>query len=77
MTSQLVEEKQTASVNLNLEERKLELDKLAKKWREIEVSGREVPEALKPRKIDIKHGGVASLTDKAKKLIGGDDKAAA
>ncbi|MBO34342.1 MAG: heat-shock protein [Rhodospirillaceae bacterium] len=38
---------------------------------------REVPEALKPRKIDIKHGGVASLTDKAKKLIGGDDKAAA
>ncbi len=50
---QLVEEKQTASVNLNLEERKLELDKLAKKWREIEVSGREVPEALQDRYMRI------------------------
>ena len=46
---QLVEEQQTASVSLNLEERKLELDKLAKKWREIEASGREVPEGLQDR----------------------------
>lgn len=38
---------------------------------------REVPEALKPRTIDIKSGPVASLAQKAKKLIGGEDKHAA
>ena len=38
---------------------------------------REVPEALKPRKIDIKRGSVSTLADKAKKLIGADDKEAA
>ncbi len=38
---------------------------------------REVPEALKPRTIDIKTGSVASLAKKAKQLIGGEDKHAA
>ena len=38
---------------------------------------REIPEAHKPRKVEIKRGAVPSLADKAKKLIGGDAKAAA
>ena len=38
---------------------------------------REIPEAHKPRKIEIKHGAGPSLAEKAKKLIGGDAKAAA
>ena len=38
---------------------------------------REVPEALKPRTISIKSGPVASLTKKAKQLLGGEDKHAA
>ena len=38
---------------------------------------REVPEAHKPQKIEIKRGATPSLAEKAKKLIGGDTKAAA
>ncbi len=38
---------------------------------------REVPEAHKPRKVEIKHGTAPSLAEKAKKLIGGDSKEAA
>ena len=38
---------------------------------------RQVPEALKPRKIDITAGKVESLADKAKKLISGENKEAA
>ncbi len=37
---------------------------------------REVPEALKPRKINIKPGPVARIAKKAKKLVGTDKKAA-
>jgi len=37
---------------------------------------REVPEALKPRQIEIKTHPVKSLAEKAKKLITGEDKAA-
>ena len=37
---------------------------------------REVPEALKPRQIEIKTHPVKSLTEKAKKMITGEDKAA-
>jgi len=38
---------------------------------------REVPEAHKPRKIEIKRGTSPSLAEKAKKLIGGETKEAA
>ena len=38
---------------------------------------REIPEEHKPRKIEIKRGAVDKLVDKAKKLIGSEDKAAA
>lgn len=38
---------------------------------------REVPEAHKPRKIEIKHGNGSSLATKAKKLISGDTVEAA
>lgn len=38
---------------------------------------REVPEELKPRRIDIQTSPVTSLAKKAKKLIGGDSKKAA
>ena len=38
---------------------------------------REIPEEHKPRKIEIKRGAVDKLVDKAKKLIGNEDKAAA
>ena len=37
---------------------------------------REVPEALKPRQIEIKNHLVKPLADKAKKKIAGEDKAA-
>ena len=37
---------------------------------------REVPEALKPRQIEIKTHPVKSLAEKAKKMISGEDKAA-
>ena len=37
---------------------------------------REVPEALKPRKIEVKSGPVHAWAEKAKKLIGGDQAAA-
>ena len=37
---------------------------------------REVPEALKPRQIEIKTHPVKSLAEKAKKMITGEDKAA-
>ena len=37
---------------------------------------REVPEALKPRKVDITAGPVARIAKKAKKLVGGEKKAA-
>ncbi|MBT3991112.1 MAG: Hsp20 family protein [Rhodospirillaceae bacterium] len=37
---------------------------------------REVPEAHKPRKIEIKQGTSSTLADKAKKLVGGDKEAA-
>jgi len=38
---------------------------------------REVPEEAKPRRIEIGRGKPASLVDKAKKLLAGDDKQAA
>jgi|TARA_B100000315_G_scaffold258745_1_gene311953 molecular chaperone IbpA len=38
---------------------------------------REVPEAHKPRTVEIKRGATPSLAEKAKNLIGGDAKAAA
>jgi len=38
---------------------------------------RELPEALKPRKIEIKKGPAASLVGKAKTLLSNDEKAAA
>ncbi len=38
---------------------------------------RELPEALKPRKIEIKKGPAAGLVGKAKKLLGNDEKVAA
>lgn len=37
---------------------------------------REVPEAMKPRQIEIKTHPVKSLAEKAKKMITGEDKAA-
>ena len=37
---------------------------------------REVPEALKPRRIDIRPGPVAKIAKKARKLVGADKKAA-
>jgi molecular chaperone IbpA len=37
---------------------------------------REVPEELKPRKIEIETHSVKELTSKANKIIGGDKKAA-
>jgi molecular chaperone IbpA len=37
---------------------------------------REIPEALKPRQIEIKTHPVKALTNKAKKMIGADNKAA-
>lgn len=37
---------------------------------------REVPEALKPRQIEIKTHPVKSLAEKAKKMVTGEDKAA-
>ena len=38
---------------------------------------RELPEALKPRKIAIKNGPANGLVDKAKKLLGADEPVAA
>ena len=38
---------------------------------------RELPEALKPRKIEIKKGPAGGLVGKAKKLLGNDEKVAA
>ena len=38
---------------------------------------RELPEALKPRKISIKNGPANGLVDKAKKLLGADEAVAA
>ena len=38
---------------------------------------REFPEALKPRKIEIKKGPATGLVDKAKKLLSAEDKVAA
>jgi molecular chaperone IbpA len=37
---------------------------------------REVPEALKPRQIEIKTHPIKTLADKAKKMISGEKKAA-
>ena len=38
---------------------------------------REVPEALKPRQIEISKGSTAGIVDAAKKLLGAEDKQAA
>lgn len=38
---------------------------------------REVPEALKPRQIEISKGSTAGIVDEAKKLLGAEDKQAA
>ena len=38
---------------------------------------REVPEALKPRQIEISKGSTAGIVDAAKKLLGAEDKHAA
>ena len=38
---------------------------------------REVPEALKPRQIEISKGTTAGIVDSAKKLLGAEDKQAA
>ena len=38
---------------------------------------RELPEALKPRKIEIAKGGPSSLVNKAKKLLSNEDQFAA
>ncbi|MAF48896.1 MAG: Hsp20 family protein [Rhodospirillales bacterium] len=38
---------------------------------------RELPEALKPRQVEIKKGPAASIVGKARKMLGQDDKKAA